>query len=147
MFFIQSGEVIVSDRDGKDVAILQEGQHFGEISILTRCERNATVRAATHCRCLTLDTADFHRVSVLERPRQQRIPKSTSFGNFPSLLLNHRLQVLVHFPHIAASIKTLAKDIRNLREQLSKGDAPNPNTIVPISETPCKEGGGPAGNF
>ncbi|XP_018495208.2 potassium/sodium hyperpolarization-activated cyclic nucleotide-gated channel 2 [Galendromus occidentalis] len=95
MFFIQSGEVTVLNHDGDILATLHEGQHFGELSILTRCERNATVKAATHCRCLTLDTADFHHV-------------------------------LIHFPHIEASIRKLTKDIQTMREQMKDG----PSSVI-----------------
>lgn len=62
MFFIQSGEVTILNHDGAVLASLHEGQYFGELSLLVRCERNATVRAATHCSCFTLDVNDFRQV-------------------------------------------------------------------------------------
>ncbi|XP_022704362.1 potassium/sodium hyperpolarization-activated cyclic nucleotide-gated channel 2-like isoform X1 [Varroa jacobsoni] len=89
MFFIQSGEVTILNHDGAVLASLHEGQYFGELSLLVRCERNATVRAATHCSCFTLDVNDFR-------------------------------QVLVHFPHIEVSIRTLSRDIHAMCDRMSQ---------------------------
>lgn len=34
-------------------------------------------------------------------------------------------QVLIHFPHIEASIRKLTKDIQNMRDQMKEGDVTN----------------------
>lgn len=60
MFFIMAGEA--------EVEILPEpvslgpGQHFGEIALLNRTDRTATVSAVTACRLLALEVADFQRL-------------------------------------------------------------------------------------
>jgi voltage-gated potassium channel len=58
MYFIANGEVAV-DLDGKPIT-LGVGQFFGEIAVLRRARRSATVRAATRTNLLVLDAADFH---------------------------------------------------------------------------------------
>src|SRR5262249_38372201 len=58
MYFIANGEVCV-DLDGQQIP-LGVGQFFGEIAILRRARRSATVRATTRTNLLVLDASDFH---------------------------------------------------------------------------------------
>lgn len=60
MFFIMSGEVEVEILP-KPV-LLGAGQHFGEIALLRRTDRTATVSAITDCRLLALEVTDFQRL-------------------------------------------------------------------------------------
>ena len=58
MYVIQQGKVeVVQDADGSDVilAVLSEGDFFGEMSIFERQVRSATVRAHGDARVLTVD--------------------------------------------------------------------------------------------
>jgi len=58
MYVIQQGKVeVVQDADGSDVilAVLSEGDFFGEMSIFERQVRSATVRAHGEARVLTID--------------------------------------------------------------------------------------------
>ncbi len=53
MYFIAQGTCIVSVRDEKRVEhnkirILNEGDHFGEISMIYKCRRTATVLAGNY---------------------------------------------------------------------------------------------------
>jgi voltage-gated potassium channel len=66
MYFIASGEVGV-EFDGKHVA-LSVGQFFGEIAVLRRARRSATVRATTRTNLLVLDASDFH-ILMEQEPR------------------------------------------------------------------------------
>lgn len=55
LYVIQEGEVEVykgSHADGKLIATLGVGQHFGEVAVFQRCERTASVRAKTRVRVL-----------------------------------------------------------------------------------------------
>ena len=64
MFAIQKGrlEVIRSGRDGEvRVAVLEEGEIFGEMAIFEREVRSATVRALGEARVLTVDKKTFLR--------------------------------------------------------------------------------------
>jgi CRP-like cAMP-binding protein len=65
-FVIISGLVRVV-RDGVVVARLGPGEFFGELSVLDRLPRNATVAAEDPTSCLALAAWDFERV-LLEQP-------------------------------------------------------------------------------
>lgn len=60
MFFIMAGEVEVEILP--EPVVLGQGQHFGEIALLNRTDRTATVSAVSACRLLTLEVADFQRL-------------------------------------------------------------------------------------
>jgi voltage-gated potassium channel len=66
MYFIANGEVSV-EFDGNTVS-LGVGQFFGEIAVLRRARRSATVRATTRTNLLVLDASDFH-VLMEQEPR------------------------------------------------------------------------------
>jgi voltage-gated potassium channel len=60
MYFIASGAVIV-EVPGQPVR-LGEGHFFGEMALLKRTKRSATVRAATKTKLLVLDSADLRNL-------------------------------------------------------------------------------------
>jgi voltage-gated potassium channel len=66
MYFIANGEVVV-EIDGNQIR-LGVGQFFGEMAILRRSRRSATVRAMTRTNLLVLDASDFHML-MEEDPR------------------------------------------------------------------------------
>jgi len=57
-FVIQEGEVAVSQA-GQEVARLGPGDHFGEIALLGKGSRAASVRAVSDVRCYVIDGWDF----------------------------------------------------------------------------------------
>jgi CRP-like cAMP-binding protein len=63
MFVIQEGEVDVvrHDADGREivVAVLRQGDFFGEMAIFEKEVRSATVRAKGETRVLTIDKKTF----------------------------------------------------------------------------------------
>jgi CRP/FNR family cyclic AMP-dependent transcriptional regulator len=65
-FVVVSGGVRVV-RDGAVVARLGPGEFFGELSVLDRMPRNATVAAETATTCLALASWDFEKV-LLDQP-------------------------------------------------------------------------------
>jgi CRP/FNR family cyclic AMP-dependent transcriptional regulator len=65
-FVVIDGSVRVV-RDGEVVARLGPGEFFGELSVLDRMPRNATVAAETPTSCLALASWDFEKV-LLEQP-------------------------------------------------------------------------------
>jgi CRP-like cAMP-binding protein len=65
-FVIISGMVRVV-RDGETVARLGPGEFFGELSVLDRQPRNATVSAEVATSCLALASWDFDKV-LLDQP-------------------------------------------------------------------------------
>ena len=64
MYVIQEGQVeVVVAKDGKEVrlAVLEAGEFFGEMAIVEREVRMATVRALGPARVLTIDQKNFLR--------------------------------------------------------------------------------------
>jgi voltage-gated potassium channel len=60
MFFIVDGEVEIELQP--QPLYLGPGNFFGEVALLTRAPRNATVSASKPCTLLLLDIVDFHRL-------------------------------------------------------------------------------------
>lgn len=65
LYLIESGQVVV-ERDGKTIAYLDEGDFFGEMSLLTRQPHNADVRAMTPVTALALPAAELNRLLDLQ---------------------------------------------------------------------------------
>ncbi|MEO5581749.1 MAG: cyclic nucleotide-binding domain-containing protein [Saprospiraceae bacterium] len=64
MYFINKGSVEVISQDGTQrFAIIGEGDFFGEISLILRHPRNATIRAIEYCDLYSLDKESFDRVA------------------------------------------------------------------------------------
>jgi voltage-gated potassium channel len=72
MYFIATGEVAV-EIDGRQHTTLGVGQFFGEIAILRRARRSATVRAVTRANLLVLDATDFHDLMEQEPRISERV--------------------------------------------------------------------------
>ncbi|MBW7475445.1 cyclic nucleotide-binding domain-containing protein [Paenibacillus oenotherae] len=68
-YMIESGKVEISrlQEDGQRVvlAVLKEGDHFGEIALMRKSARNADVRTVTPCLLVTITHENFHE--LLER--------------------------------------------------------------------------------
>lgn len=60
MFFIVDGEVEILLQ--AETVVLGSGHFFGELALLTRAPRSATVLARNACTLLTLDVVDFHEL-------------------------------------------------------------------------------------
>lgn len=61
-FIISQGTVQVSTLQGGELATLKEGQHFGEMSLLSDKKTTATVTATTNVDLLSLSASDFSDV-------------------------------------------------------------------------------------
>ena len=66
-FFVVIDGMVRVVRDGKVVAHLGPGEFFGELSVLDRMPRNASVAAEAPTTCLALASWDFEKV-LLEQP-------------------------------------------------------------------------------
>ena len=71
MYFIANGEVGV-ELEGKRVT-LGVGHFFGEIAVLRRARRSATVRAMARTNLLVLDASDFHLLMEQEPRIAERV--------------------------------------------------------------------------
>uniref|UniRef100_A0A673LAG2 Hyperpolarization activated cyclic nucleotide-gated potassium channel 4 n=1 Tax=Sinocyclocheilus rhinocerous TaxID=307959 RepID=A0A673LAG2_9TELE len=70
MYFIQHGVVSVLTK-GNNETKLSDGSYFGEICLLTRGRRTASVRAETYCRLYSLSVDNFNEV-LEEYPMMRR---------------------------------------------------------------------------
>jgi len=61
-FIITEGEASVLV-DGREVAWLGPGEHFGELALISESVRTATVTAVTPLRCLEITFWDFRRIA------------------------------------------------------------------------------------
>jgi len=89
-FFIRSGQVLVSrkDQSGDDepLGVLKQGQFFGEIGLLEKMDRTATVKALIDLEALQLDEKGFQRLlesspafsSLLNRFSRNRLLRQAS---------------------------------------------------------------------
>jgi CRP-like cAMP-binding protein len=66
-FFVVIAGMVRVVRDGEVVARLGAGEFFGELSVLDRMPRNASVIAEVPTSCLALASWDFEKV-LLEQP-------------------------------------------------------------------------------
>ncbi|XP_063782540.1 potassium/sodium hyperpolarization-activated cyclic nucleotide-gated channel 4 [Pseudophryne corroboree] len=95
MFFIQHGVVSILSKGSKETK-LADGSYFGEICLLTRGRRTASVRADTYCRLYSLSVDHFNEV-LEEYPMMRRAFESVALdrldriGKKNSLLL-HKVQ-------------------------------------------------------
>ncbi|XP_041083021.1 potassium/sodium hyperpolarization-activated cyclic nucleotide-gated channel 1-like [Polyodon spathula] len=95
MYFIQHGVVSVLTRGNKETK-LSDGSYFGEICLLTRGRRTASVRADTYCRLYSLSVENFNEV-LEEYPMMRRafetvaLDRLDRIGKENSILL-HKVQ-------------------------------------------------------
>ncbi|XP_038822783.1 potassium/sodium hyperpolarization-activated cyclic nucleotide-gated channel 2 [Salvelinus fontinalis] len=76
MYFVQHGCVTVLPRGKKEIQ-LSDGAYFGEICLLTRGRRTASVRADTYCRLYSLSVDSFNEV-LEEHPLMRRAFESVA---------------------------------------------------------------------
>jgi CRP-like cAMP-binding protein len=62
MFFIEHGEVLVSDEKNSEIEILREGAVLGEIALVTGTARTANAYAKTNIRVIVLSKKDFEQL-------------------------------------------------------------------------------------
>lgn len=70
-YILARGKVDVITRQGKQLAVLTDGDFFGEIALINDVPRNATVRTLVPCSFLTLTHAQFDK--LLEGEQELRL--------------------------------------------------------------------------
>ncbi|XP_054841335.1 potassium/sodium hyperpolarization-activated cyclic nucleotide-gated channel 3 [Eublepharis macularius] len=96
MYFIQHGVVSILTRGSKEMK-LSDGSYFGEICLLTRGRRTASVRADTYCRLYSLSVDNFNEV-LEEYPMMRRAFETVAMdrldriGKKNSILLRKRAE-------------------------------------------------------
>eukprot|EP01059_Diplonema_ambulator_P005515 TRINITY_DN15267_c0_g1_i1.p1 TRINITY_DN15267_c0_g1~~TRINITY_DN15267_c0_g1_i1.p1 ORF type:complete len:566 (+),score=172.75 TRINITY_DN15267_c0_g1_i1:77-1774(+) len=92
MYFISKGSLdVIIDftyEDGtvgeKTVCTLREGQHFGEIALLCRSKRSATIRAREFCDLFILKAEDF-RLLMIDNPEMAGEMRRHAIQQYPTL--------------------------------------------------------------
>uniref|UniRef100_A0A674JWK3 Cyclic nucleotide-binding domain-containing protein n=2 Tax=Terrapene triunguis TaxID=2587831 RepID=A0A674JWK3_9SAUR len=96
MYFIQHGVVSILTKGNKETK-LSDGSYFGEICLLTRGRRTASVRADTYCRLYSLSVDNFNEV-LEEHPMMRRAFETVAMdrldriGKKNSILLRKRAE-------------------------------------------------------
>ncbi|XP_059574810.1 potassium/sodium hyperpolarization-activated cyclic nucleotide-gated channel 3 isoform X2 [Alligator mississippiensis] len=96
MYFIQHGVVSVLTKGNKETK-LSDGSYFGEICLLTRGRRTASIRADTYCRLYSLSVDNFNEV-LEEYPMMRRAFETVAMdrldriGKKNSILLRKRAE-------------------------------------------------------
>ncbi|KAJ7985973.1 hypothetical protein DPEC_G00346010 [Dallia pectoralis] len=95
MYFIQHGVVSVLTKGNKETK-LSDGCYFGEICLLTRGRRTASVRADTYCRLYSLSVDNFNEV-LEEYPMMRRAFETVALDRLDRIgkknsLLQHKVQ-------------------------------------------------------
>lgn len=66
LYIIKSGRVRITKFDGhgvmRDLAILENGEHFGELALLDNSPRSASVYAYTDCELLRIPRSEFNNL-------------------------------------------------------------------------------------
>uniref|UniRef100_M4ADD4 Hyperpolarization activated cyclic nucleotide gated potassium and sodium channel 2 n=1 Tax=Xiphophorus maculatus TaxID=8083 RepID=M4ADD4_XIPMA len=142
MYFIQHGVVSVLTK-GSIGMKLMDGSYFGEICLLTRGRRTASVRADTYCRLYSLSVDNFNEV-LEEYPMMRRafetvaIDRLDRIGKKNSILMHkvqHDLNSGVFNNHENEMIQEIVKYDREMVQQV---DVPRPRAM---SLTPPLPGG------
>lgn len=92
MYFIQSGTVKIVLQGGEFLGTLSEGAYFGEICLLTKTRRNASIIAETYCDLFSLSADHFNEVlqqypqmrASIESLAQERIAQNSNFSSTES---------------------------------------------------------------
>ncbi|XP_044608124.2 potassium/sodium hyperpolarization-activated cyclic nucleotide-gated channel 2 [Equus asinus] len=128
MYFIQHGVVSVLTKGNKEMK-LSDGSYFGEICLLTRGRRTASVRADTYCRLYSLSVDNFNEV-LEEYPMMRRafetvaIDRLDRIGKKNSILLHkvqHDLSSGVFNNQENAIIQEIVKYDREMVQQAELG--------------------------
>ncbi|XP_068458998.1 potassium/sodium hyperpolarization-activated cyclic nucleotide-gated channel 3 isoform X3 [Clinocottus analis] len=95
MYFIQHGVVGVLTKGNKETK-LSDGSYFGEICLLTRGRRTASVRADTYCRLYSLSVDNFNEV-LEEYPMMRRAFETVALDRLDRIgkknsILQHKVQ-------------------------------------------------------
>ena len=84
MYFLLEGEVELSI-NANPVAIVHQGDIFGEMATITRSARSATATARTQCRVISLDEKQFH-AGLSESPEFALMLMSVIAGRLRDLI-------------------------------------------------------------
>uniref|UniRef100_A0A3P8UX20 Cyclic nucleotide-binding domain-containing protein n=1 Tax=Cynoglossus semilaevis TaxID=244447 RepID=A0A3P8UX20_CYNSE len=123
MYFIQHGRVSVLTRGNKETK-LSDGSYFGEICLLTRGRRTASVRADTYCRLYSLSVDSFNEV-LEEHPMMRRAFETVAVDRLDRIgKQQHKLfSSILSLQRLAFKYCTDLKGTRNVSKLARGGSA------------------------
>eukprot|EP00076_Gallus_gallus_P029850 XP_015154132.1 potassium/sodium hyperpolarization-activated cyclic nucleotide-gated channel 3 [Gallus gallus] len=104
MYFIQHGVVSILTKGNKETK-LSDGSYFGEICLLTRGRRTASVRADTYCRLYSLSVDNFNEV-LEEYPMMRRAFETVAMDRLDRIGKKNSILLRKRAEHSAGPINT-----------------------------------------
>ncbi|KAL8197143.1 UNVERIFIED_CONTAM: Potassium/sodium hyperpolarization-activated cyclic nucleotide-gated channel 4 [Gekko kuhli] len=152
MYFIQHGVVSVLTKGNKETK-LADGSYFGEICLLTRGRRTASVRADTYCRLYSLSVDNFNEV-LEEYPMMRRafetvaLDRLDRIGKKNSILL-HKVQHDLNsgvfnyqeneiIQQIVQHDREMAHCAHNVQAAAAAASSPTPVIWTPLIQAPLQ---------
>ncbi|XP_037309501.2 potassium/sodium hyperpolarization-activated cyclic nucleotide-gated channel 1 [Pungitius pungitius] len=146
MYFIQHGVVSVLTKGTKETK-LSDGCYFGEICLLTRGRRTASVRADTYCRLYSLSVDNFNEV-LEEYPMMRRAFETVAVDRLDRIgkknsILQHKVQhdlssggLNYHESEIIQQIVQHDRDMAHCAHLLQNAPSQTPPSPTPVIWAP-----------
>ncbi|TSL75322.1 Potassium/sodium hyperpolarization-activated cyclic nucleotide-gated channel 4 [Bagarius yarrelli] len=153
MYFIQHGVVSVLTKGNKETK-LSDGSYFGEICLLTRGRRTASVRADTYCRLYSLSVDNFNEV-LEEYPMMRRAFETVALDRLDRIgkknsILQHKVQHDLNSGVLNCQENEIIQQIvqhdrdmahsAHLRQNQRSPDPPSPTPVIwaPLIQAPLQ---------
>ncbi|XP_057698271.1 potassium/sodium hyperpolarization-activated cyclic nucleotide-gated channel 2 [Corythoichthys intestinalis] len=133
MYFIQHGVVTVLTKGNVGMKLV-DGSYFGEICLLTRGRRTASVRSDTYCRLYSLSVDNFNEV-LEEYPMMRRafetvaIDRLDRIGKKNSILMHKVQHDLNSGVFNNRETEMIQEIVKYDREMVQKVDVPRPQPL------------------
>ncbi|KAG1944593.1 potassium/sodium hyperpolarization-activated cyclic nucleotide-gated channel 3 [Pimephales promelas] len=146
MYFIQHGVVSVLTK-GSNETKLSDGSYFGEICLLTRGRRTASVRSDTYCRLYSLSVDNFNEV-LEEYPMMRRAFETVALDRLDRIgkknsVLQHKVQhdlssgaLNYQESEIIQQIVQHDRDMAHCAELMQSPSPPAPPSPTPVIWAP-----------
>ncbi|XP_043936147.1 potassium/sodium hyperpolarization-activated cyclic nucleotide-gated channel 3 [Protopterus annectens] len=130
MYFIQHGVVSILTKGNKETK-LSDGSYFGEICLLTRGRRTASVRADTYCRLYSLSVDHFNEV-LEEYPMMRRAFETVAMDRLNRIGKKNSVLLRKGATHSSGSINNRDNEII---QQIVKHDRDMAHTVQEQQQT------------
>ncbi|XP_076218813.1 potassium/sodium hyperpolarization-activated cyclic nucleotide-gated channel 1 isoform X2 [Aptenodytes patagonicus] len=129
MYFIQHGVAGVITKSNKELK-LTDGSYFGEICLLTKGRRTASVRADTYCRLYSLSVDNFNEV-LEEYPMMRRAFETVAIDRLDRI--GKKNSILLQKFQKDLNTGVFNNQENEILKQIVKHDREMVQTIVPVS--------------
>uniref|UniRef100_A0A8B9YXR7 Cyclic nucleotide-binding domain-containing protein n=1 Tax=Buteo japonicus TaxID=224669 RepID=A0A8B9YXR7_9AVES len=129
MYFIQHGVAGVITKSNKELK-LTDGSYFGEICLLTKGRRTASVRADTYCRLYSLSVDNFNEV-LEEYPMMRRAFETVAIDRLDRI--GKKNLILLQKFQKDLNTRVFNNQENEILKQIVKHDREMVQTITPVS--------------